>query len=238
MSQLILYDLPSKDPRQCWSYNPWKTRLVLNYKNLDYKTVWTEYPDIEATLKDHVPPNPEGQTPYTIPAMQFSDGTYIMDSKAIATRLEKDHPTPSLHLDSPILEDLARIGNNIMMPLQGIRMLGVYENVLPPRSKEYFGRTREARVGKPLLQLKKETDVEEAWMEALPGIKALGEMLKKNGGPFVEGDTPTYADFVIVGWLQFLKVIGEDLYQRLVKVDPAIGNLYDASRPWLERNDH
>lgn len=42
----------------------------------------------------------------------------------------------------------------------------------------------------------------------------------------------------MVGWLQFLKVIEEDLYQRLVKVDPAIGKLYDASKPWLERNDY
>lgn len=48
----------------------------------------------------------------------------------------------------------------------------------------------------------------------------------------------SFADFVIVGWLQFLKVIQEDLYQRLVGVDHVIGELYDASKPWLERNDH
>lgn len=112
-----------------------------------------------------------------------------MDSKAIATRLEQDHPNPSLHLDSPILEDVTKIWNNIMTPLQGIKLHGVYENVLPPKSKEYFRRTREAKVGKTLLQLKKETGGEEAWMEALPGIKALGELLRKNGGPFAEGDT-------------------------------------------------
>jgi len=238
MSQLILYDLPSKDPCVCWSYNPWKTRLVLNYKKLDYKTIWTEYPDIEPTLKDHVPANPPDQMAYTIPAMQFPDGTYVMDSKKIAERLEKEHPEPSLHLDSPILEGLTKIGNNVMMPLRGISIPGVYTNVLREGSKEYFGRTRAARFGKPLHQVAKEDGGEEAWMEALPGIKTLGELIRANGGPFVMGDTPSYADFVIVGWLQFFKVIGEDLYPRLVSIDPAIGELYDASKPWLERNDH
>jgi hypothetical protein len=48
----------------------------------------------------------------------------------------------------------------------------------------------------------------------------------------------SYADFVIVGWLQFLKVIEENLYRRLVSVDPVIVGLYDGSKPWLERNGH
>ena len=75
----IFYDLPSKGHCACWSYNPWKSkwrgpvnftplsaspadsatlfdgalaRLALNYKNIDYKTEWLEYPDIAPTLKD------------------------------------------------------------------------------------------------------------------------------------------------------------------------------------------
>lgn len=48
----------------------------------------------------------------------------------------------------------------------------------------------------------------------------------------------SYADFVIVACLQFLKVIDENLYRRFVSVDPVIEKLYDASKPWLERNDH
>jgi len=67
-SQVTLYDLPSRE-QECWSLNPWKgtwlivvwhaglwlmtqtARLVLNYKDIAYKTEWTEYPDLAPKLK-------------------------------------------------------------------------------------------------------------------------------------------------------------------------------------------
>ncbi|CZR69457.1 uncharacterized protein PAC_19357 [Phialocephala subalpina] len=240
MSQLILYDLPSKDPRQCWSYNPWKTRLVLNYKKLDYKTVWTEYPDIEPTLKDQSAPL-LSSPPYT--------------HTRTLQRPTKPTGTNSLHNAGHITHGrVARLVLNYKK-LDYKTVWTEYPDIEPTlkdqsapllSSPPYTHTRTLQRPTKPtgtnslhnLLQLKNEIGGEEAWMEALPGIKALGELLGKNGGPFVEGDTPSYADFVTVGWLQFLKVIEEDYYQRLVKVDPAIGKLYDASKPWLERNDH
>ncbi|PSN72789.1 hypothetical protein BS50DRAFT_568392 [Corynespora cassiicola Philippines] len=51
MSQVILYDIPSKEPKTCWSLNPWKPRLILNYKGIDYKTEWVEYPDLAPYFK-------------------------------------------------------------------------------------------------------------------------------------------------------------------------------------------
>lgn len=48
---LVLFDLPSKDRCHCWSLNPWKTRLLFNYKGLDYTTEWVEYPDIKSTFE-------------------------------------------------------------------------------------------------------------------------------------------------------------------------------------------
>jgi hypothetical protein len=48
----------------------------------------------------------------------------------------------------------------------------------------------------------------------------------------------SYADFAIVRGLNFLKIIDEDFYDRFVKVEPAFGELYDASRLWLERDDY
>jgi hypothetical protein len=70
MSTIILYDLPSRDPLHSWSLNPWKSmrhsvptdpsqmltlctaRLILNYKNIEYVTMWTEYPEIAPTFKN------------------------------------------------------------------------------------------------------------------------------------------------------------------------------------------
>lgn len=112
-----------------------------------------------------------------------------MDSKPIAERLEKDYPSPSLHLDSPILEEVYPAIGKIAMPLRAVWLPRVPVNLLNERSSEYFHRTREQGIGKPLTQFMKEEGGEEAWVEALPAIKALGELVKKNGGPYVMGKT-------------------------------------------------
>lgn len=51
MAKVTLYDLPSKNPCRTWSLNPWKTRLLLNYKEIEYDTEWIEYPDIAPKFK-------------------------------------------------------------------------------------------------------------------------------------------------------------------------------------------
>jgi hypothetical protein len=176
-----------------------------------------------------------------------------MDSKPIADRLEREHPSPSLHLDSPILTEVMDILPKIDRPLAAATRPLVPVNLLNERSSEFFHRTREEDIGKPLAQWMREKGGEEAWIGALSGIKMLGDVVKANGGPFVMGKTrklavlpkditnrqiASYADFVIVGFLQFFKVIEEDYYQRLVKAEPVLGELYEATKPWLERDGH
>jgi len=72
MSEIILYDIPTRGRASCFSHNVWKSqsddnnnphrshssnltpipaRLVFNYKQIPYKTVWLEHKDIEATLR-------------------------------------------------------------------------------------------------------------------------------------------------------------------------------------------
>jgi len=237
MSKITLFDLPCKGRCACWSLNPWKTRLALNYKNIDYETFWVEYPNVAPTLKDHLSPNQGPAKPYTIPSVRFSSGDYIMESKAIVTRLERDHPSPSLHLDSPVLKQVEQMLPKILEPLRAIWM-PVVPNILNEPSREYFERTRAETLGKSLQEYAKTDGGEEAWVEALPGLKELGELIKKEGGPFVMGDTPSYADFVIVGMIHFFKVVDEDIYNRVVKAEPEFGKLYDACKQWLDRDDH
>lgn len=59
-------------------------------------------------------------------------------------------------------------------------------------SKEYFERTRQGKLGKFLEEFQAQEGGEEAWISALPSLKALGEVLKKQGGPFVMGKTRKY----------------------------------------------
>jgi hypothetical protein len=116
-----------------------------------------------------------------------------MNSKLIAPRLEQDYPSPPLDLDSPFVAELLGPLSKILDALEPEWLPLVPTNLLNDVSSEYFYRTREEQIGKSLTQFKKDQGGEECWIEALPGIKALGDMVKRNGGPFVMGKTREFA---------------------------------------------
>lgn len=238
MADITLYDIPSKGRRACWTLNPWKTRLALNYKGVAYTTQWVEYPDIAPTLQSlGLGPNPEG-TQYTIPAICFPDGTSMMDSRKIATELEKRFPEPSLHLDAP---ELAQIEKTVIKGFQSLRpelLPKVPAALLNPTSVEHFERTKKESFGMSLAQVEKEKGGEAAWKQAEPALQQLGALLKAKGGPFLLGTTVSYADFIILGMIHFVRRIHEDLYQRAIAAEPALKTLYDASAAWLQRDDY
>jgi len=238
MSQIILYDLPSKDRCACWSLNPWKTRLALNFKGLDYKTEWLEYPDIAAKFKSFgIPPNKKGAE-YTIPAVRFADGTYLMDSFPIAGALDMAYPTPSLHLDWEKLQDVVEKTQQLSEITAPWWKAKVSRNLLLPRSAEYFSRARQQRYNMPLEQLEKEFGTEERWIEAKPIAVELGVILRASGGPYYQGSTPSHADFVTVGFMHCLKRVDEGVFERFVGLEQELKKLYDACAKWLERDDY
>lgn len=48
--EIVLYDL-ANIKNVCFSPAVWRIRLLLNYKQVPYKTIFLEFPDIEPTLK-------------------------------------------------------------------------------------------------------------------------------------------------------------------------------------------
>ena len=52
--------------------------------------------------------------------------------------------------------------------------------------------------------------------------------------------TVSYADLIVVGALHFCTLLGDDdnMFQRVKDIEPAFLTLYDASKAWLERDDH
>ncbi|GAW05107.1 AChain Crystal Structure Of Glutathione Transferase Gstfua3 From Phanerochaete Chrysosporium [Lentinula edodes] len=49
---ITLYDFPAKrDEHTAWNPNVWKTRYSLVYKNLPYRTVLVEFPDLEHIMQ-------------------------------------------------------------------------------------------------------------------------------------------------------------------------------------------
>ncbi|KAF9696250.1 hypothetical protein EKO04_006239 [Ascochyta lentis] len=241
-SQTILYDLPSQQGT-AWSLNPWKTRLILNYKSIDYRTEWVEFPDVEPKMKSiGLAPNskdaPGYFTDYSIPAIKYEDGTYQMDSWPIAQELEKRYPSPSLHLDDPVTIKIRDQISEILGPIM-LQFLPKVPYLLPERSQGYFYKSREEAFGKPLSEVHEEAlaNSEEGWKAAQEPLKEAADLLKKHDGPFFLGQTVSYADFIFVSMLYFVKRLDEQVYQKLVSFDPAFTKVYEASRQWFTKDN-
>ncbi|KAI1424346.1 putative glutathione S-transferase [Xylaria sp. FL1777] len=240
-SKIVLFDLGSKGPKnQTWSLNPWKTRLVLNYKGLDYETEWLEYPEIKPRLQKHLP---EGIEKYTIPTVIMPDGTYIMDSWKIVQAIEKDYPSPSLHLDSPLRERVEGhlfIGREALRPVSSMKIIN---RLLKEQNHEYWYETRSKAAGMPLEQFEKEYGQDgKSYKEAAPHFQAVTAILKEDAsGPFFMGSTLSYTDFVWAGFLLFCRRIGDDVFQSVLE---ATGDgdvhlkLLKALEPWSARDDY
>ncbi|KAI9745389.1 MAG: hypothetical protein M1818_000923 [Claussenomyces sp. TS43310] len=241
-NKVILFDLPSKGESHCWSLNPWKARLALNYKGIPYETRWTEYPEIAPLFKSFgIAPNSAGSVPYAIPAVRMPDGRYIMDSAKIAEALEAQQPLPSLQLASPRVgrtQEAVQLTDKALTPVAKTR---VPETVLNPGSIEYFRRTRSQRFGMPLEELaRSELAGEAAWTRAAEGLaRVRGVLAEDESGPYVMGLEPGFADFVLAGFWRFMQVLDRDgdLFGRLMKYDESFPKHFAACEKWLVRDD-
>jgi hypothetical protein len=52
-----------------------------------------------------------------------------------------------------------------------------------------------------------------------------------------ENDIASYADFVIASFLYHVRRIDQEDYDRMVKVDCVLAELFAACEPWFERDD-
>ncbi|TEY73281.1 hypothetical protein BOTCAL_0080g00090 [Botryotinia calthae] len=237
-SELTLYDLASQDHCASWSHNALKTRLLLNYKEIPYKTTWIEYPDIEPTFKSlKVQPNASG-IQYTIPTIQIPEVGYVQDSSTIATLLEHRYPTPSLKIETPELSQVEDLIPKLQLSIRPLWLPLLAKGLLNDASRVYFEETRKERVGMDIYEYGKKEGKEKCWEDTEPIVRELGKLLKAKGGPFIEGDTPTYADFFIVATLQMINRIDAKIFARLVEMEDSLGKVHTACKPWLKRDDH
>ncbi|KGO68298.1 hypothetical protein PITC_066650 [Penicillium italicum] len=235
---IVLYDLAcTKDI--CFSPVVWRIRLMLNYKNIPYKTIFLEFPDIEPTLKELGLVPGESASKYTVPAIHHvPTHTYIMDSLPIAHFLESTYPNPHVPLTS-------ELGVEIETKARGVLGRAIYSSVMPreirilsPRSQEYFRRTREASLGHRLEDLLDGDREERVWDGVSDAMGAVGELIRTHSadGPFVLGARPSYTDFFIAGSLQCIRVVDEGVFQRMIKY-PGYGEVYEACLPFVETQD-
>ncbi|KAI5834258.1 hypothetical protein K523DRAFT_294171 [Schizophyllum commune Tattone D] len=219
MAPIVFYDLASKVGP--WSPTTWRIRYALNFKALPFRTEWVEYPDIEAKCKE-VGAEPtgtrDGKPLYTVPVIQDpSTGRVVSDGPKIAKYLDGTYPeTPKLFpsgteaKQTEVLTQLIQAAGPSMRPLVVPSTFDILNEVAKP----YFRETREKMFGCKLEEIAAKGEAREASLQKLRGafevfVGRLDESGKET--PYLLGETPCYADFVVGANLQWLKaLLGEE----------------------------
>lgn len=197
----------------------YKIRYVLGFKGIPYNLIAVEYCDIEHTLKEAgIAPSgkrKDGTDLYTVPSIIDSNtGAKVSDSIKIALYLEEAYPDAprifphnTLALQQAFFthfnSSIAPIWNTILPRIPGI---------LDGRARAWYIDLRSRTLGKPLEQVDPVGKEREELFNKMKEVFTTfsGFYQNNGGGQFIMGDTPGFADLMIAGVIQGLKVWGED----------------------------
>ncbi|KAF5348488.1 hypothetical protein D9756_009606 [Leucocoprinus leucothites] len=191
---------------------------TLNYKNIKYKTIFVEYPELEKVFKDAgIPPhNDRSAGPrYTCPAITDNTrGIGLSDSYMIAEYLDKAYPD-SAKVIPPGTESL-QAAFYAQFTRMATPFLPLFQSRVPailnkPSADHYF-RTRSEKFGKPLNEVEPVgEELVQVWAATKANFEEVDIWLKKSPGQFFMDDRPIFADFVVAARLQGLRtVLGEN----------------------------
>jgi glutathione S-transferase len=202
------FELVGTDTARPFSPSCWRTRMALAHKGLSAETIpwcFTEKSAISPHQSDKVPVLVDGETS-------------VADSWKIALYLEDTYPDrPSLfggeggRAMGRMINwwgDVAIVGG--IFPLIAADIFGH----LKPDDAVYFRRTREARLGKTLEEANQTRDT------AIEGFRrSLDPMrLTLKTQPYLGGDAPNYADYIVFGGFQWARVVSP--FKLLAENDP------------------
>ncbi|KAK7062723.1 hypothetical protein VNI00_000211 [Paramarasmius palmivorus] len=209
---IILYDVPGHSP-QPWAPNIWRIRFILNYKRLNYRTVWVPFEDIETTLVSiGAPPSSyrsDGRPVYALPvivdpAQNRNQPIILSNANNIAEYLEATYPSRPVFPEGSralqtlfvhyIQEVFAKPLLTIMVPLSHQR--------LPPRSQSHFSHPTGQH-------LPPGPERERAWALVKEQFDFLASILDKNTGDgdniCAMGHHVSYADFALCSVLIWIE---------------------------------
>ena len=212
---IVMYDLAGADPALRFSPYCWRARMALAHKNLAVETIPWRFTEKEALAFS-------GQD--RVPVIRDGDRV-VSDSWVIAEYLEDAYPDRPSLFGGATGRAHARFINvwadNVMHG--GIIRLIVRDllDVVAPKDRAYFRENREARLGMTLEQAQqgREARVVEFRASLLPLRLVLGKQ------PWLGGEAPTYADFIVFGALQWPRCVSR--FELLEQDDPVFG--------WRER---
>ncbi|MEM7129365.1 MAG: glutathione S-transferase family protein [Chloroflexota bacterium] len=195
---ILLYDLVGIDDRR-FSPACWRTRMALAHKGLEVETIPTRFTEIAAICDAEQK---------TVPVLD-DNGTIVVDSWAIAQYLEETYPDkPSLFggtSGSALTRFYDQWANTVLSRgLFNLVILDIY-NHLTPEDKNYFRTSREKRIGRTLEEFQAGRE------DRLKGFRnslfPLRFTVKEQ--PFLGGDQPLYADYLLFGGFQWARVVSD-----------------------------
>ncbi len=214
-----LFELCGTDSKRVFSPYCWRTRMALAHKGLDHETIPWRF-----TEKDAIRPHKSEKVPVLL------DGDKaVVDSWVIANYLDDAYPDrPSLFGGAggrAVGRMLNWWGDTVV--LGGIFPLIVADipQHLHEKDQVYFRESREARLGRPLEEVTAERDGKvEAFRKSLDPLR-----LTLRSQPFLGGDTPNYADYIVFGPFQWARIVSP--FKLLKEDDPVYAwreKLFDA----------
>ncbi len=210
-----LYDLVGSDPSRPFSPHCWKVRMALAHKGLDVETVPVRFVEVAGL---------EGGG-RTVPVIR--DGERVVhDSFAIAEYLDDTYPDRPALFEGRSGRALARFveswSQRTLHPaIVKATILDIHA-AQDPENQAFFRASREKTFGKPIEEVQDgRTDEKRAAVSK--SLEPLRATLRNQ--PFLAGDAPMFADYIVFGGLQWLRVVSS--FQLLDDVDPI--------RDWFER---
>ncbi len=193
---IILYELCGLDETHLFSPHCWKTRMSLKHKGLDYESVATPFTKITDI---------EGGVTNTVPLLN-DNGHIFSDSYEIAKYLDEaysDRPTLLAGDTGTALTCfIINWSQSQLHPVIGALAMKDIHDILGDVDKTYFREDRESKLNMTLEELhsKREEKIETFKNALMP----LNLMLKRQ--PYIGGETPLFADYVVFGALQWLRM--------------------------------
>ena len=229
---ITMYDLAGTEAARRFSPFCWRAKMALAHKGLAVETVPWHF-----TEKDKLPTPNDGRVPVIV------DGDRVVhDSTAIADYLEQHYADRPSLFGGDTGRGLTRFVQNwtetvLQVGLVRLVVLDIW-NHIGPADQAYFRRSREERFGASLEEVVRDREAR------LPAFRASLDPLRRTveRQPFVAGNSPSYADYIVFGAFQWARAISEfevlaaddpvrawrgrvlELYGSLARRAPAYGN--------------
>lgn len=192
----ILYSLCGRDVSRPFSPHCWKIVMALEHKGLDYierPVPFTEVPQIENGFSK------------TVPVLRDGD-LLIRDSFDIALYLEETYPDRPTLFGGEGGKALARFvegySQMLVHPVLARIALKDIHDMLDEKDQAYFRASREEKLGRKLEEF--EAGRPQAVSDLATQLEPMRHMLKFQ--PYLGGETPLFADYILFGALQWLRI--------------------------------